>query len=279
MFGRYTLVVGPNITDNFGNAMAAPFMSNFIIVSERVVNGGFETGDFTGWTIIPAQQGSLFGVSNFEPHSGNFAAYFGGVSPPFRDTIQQSIPTVAGVMYSFSYWLINDGGPANEFRVSWGGVVIQDIVDSAAFSYTQYTFTEMATGSSTVIEFSSYQAPSYFRLDDVSVNPLGAPGAPGTNGHIGRTSGITSQRGIAELGTVLTQTMARSTVSFPATIVAAADTPSRQVLPVDGFFAAKTGQDSVHRLVLPIRENLSGAAARDQQPWVDGLFAEDSWLA
>jgi hypothetical protein len=38
--------------------------------ADLVVNGGFETGIFSGWTTIPATPAgtSDFGVSNVEPH-------------------------------------------------------------------------------------------------------------------------------------------------------------------------------------------------------------------
>ena len=144
-----------------------------------IVNGGFETGDFTGWTTTPAASGSDFGVGGI-PHTGSFAADFGGFSLPTPnfDSISQTLATVPGVSYTIDYWLLNGARPANNrFLVQWGGVTISDIVNSGPFGYTEFTFTELATGTSTALSFSSYNAPDFYDLDDVSVNAVPANSA------------------------------------------------------------------------------------------------------
>jgi hypothetical protein len=76
------------------------------ITGNLVVNCGFETADFTGWTITPANPGSLFGV-NGNPHTGDNAAFFGAITPPFADSISQSIPTIPEQTYNVAFWLMN----------------------------------------------------------------------------------------------------------------------------------------------------------------------------
>jgi hypothetical protein len=39
-----------------------------------ITNGGFETGDFTGWTHVGGAV--VFGASGLPPHSGKFVAFF-----------------------------------------------------------------------------------------------------------------------------------------------------------------------------------------------------------
>jgi len=46
--------------------------------SSIILNGGFETGDLTGWTVSHASVNSIVGVSSNSPHSGSFALFFGG---------------------------------------------------------------------------------------------------------------------------------------------------------------------------------------------------------
>src|SRR5579884_2797196 len=108
---------------------------------ELITNGGFETGDFSGWTTHPATSGSDFGVDG-NPHSGNFAAYFGAVTPPFYDGISQTLATVAGSTYHISFWLAAAGGPPMDFRVLWDGTVVFDSSNTGPFPYTNFTLNE-----------------------------------------------------------------------------------------------------------------------------------------
>jgi hypothetical protein len=140
-----------------------------------VTNPGFETGDFTGWTPTPAGSGSLFGVDSGGAHSGTYEAYFGGITVGSFDSISQSLATSAGGLYQLSFWLANDGDPPNEFRALFNGVVVTDIIDGTAFGYTQIVIPNLlATSSSTTLEFQAYHVPSFFRLDDISVDQTGS---------------------------------------------------------------------------------------------------------
>lgn len=139
-----------------------------------VVNPGFETGDFTGWNTTNAAFGSLFGVDG-NPHSGNNAAFFGGVSStPFDDdVISQVLPTVAGHNYSLDFFVSNNGGAPNDFRALVNGTAVFTLQDADAFGYMEETFTFLATGSDT-LAFAARQRPAFYFLDDVSVTDLGA---------------------------------------------------------------------------------------------------------
>jgi hypothetical protein len=78
---------------------------------------------------------------------------------------------VAGQSYDLTFWLDNGGGAPNNFQALVGGVLVNNILNSAPFGYTQFSDTFTATSSSTVLAFRAYNVPDYFDLDDVSVNP------------------------------------------------------------------------------------------------------------
>ncbi len=141
-----------------------------------VVNPGFETGDRTGWTFSPAASGSYFGIAlpGTYANSGGFEADFGGMTVGDYDTISQVLPTVAGDMYSFSFWLAADMGVDDGQQVLWNGNVILNLTNFAQ-PYTLYTFTETASSSSTAIAFAGYNRPAWTSLDDVSASAIPEP--------------------------------------------------------------------------------------------------------
>jgi len=145
--------------------------------AELVQNGGFETGNFNFWTVTPASSGSLLVVNTADPHTGTYAAAFGAVGTQ-DDTITQTLATVAGQSYTFSFWLAHPyNTTANDFHVFWDGGQVLSTNGAANFGYTQFSFNETAGAGPSVISFSGLENPAYFYLDDVSVTGP-APSVP-----------------------------------------------------------------------------------------------------
>lgn len=145
-----------------------------ISFSELVTNGGFETGDFTGWTVTPAPVGSDFGVSTAYPHTGLYAAYFGAVST-YNDSISQALATIPGQAYTLTYSLTHPyPASANDFQVTWGGTTLQDLIDYGSFPYNTFTLDVTATSTPTILQFSGLEVPAFYYLDDVSVTGAAA---------------------------------------------------------------------------------------------------------
>jgi hypothetical protein len=142
--------------------------------ADLVVNGGFETGNFMGWTVVDP---TGFTTVDGNAHTGNFAASLGPVGTPIG-TLSQTLATTAGTSYDLSYWLESDGGTPNEFRVRVGSTTLTDQTNLGAFGYTQFTFTFVATSAATVLEFGSRDDPGFLHLDDVSVNPTSVAAVP-----------------------------------------------------------------------------------------------------
>jgi len=153
-----------------------------LLVNQSLVqNGGFETGDFTSWTLngnpspnnFVASSGSGIGIS---PHSGNYFAALGNVS--VLGYLSQTLPTSANQSYLLSLWLNNpglSGNTPNEFSVSWNGNTLFDQVNlPATTGWTNLQFIVTATGGSTILQFGERDDPSWLGLDDVSVAPIPA---------------------------------------------------------------------------------------------------------
>ncbi|MFY9970741.1 MAG: carbohydrate binding domain-containing protein [Roseiarcus sp.] len=87
-----------------------------------VVNGGFETGDFTGWTTDPVSYPMYIVASPV--YAGTYAAQIAGYSFG-PDTLTQTIATTAGQEYTLSFWIYQQAiGPVTFFDVTWDGSTV-----------------------------------------------------------------------------------------------------------------------------------------------------------
>lgn len=145
-----------------------------------VTNCGFETGDFTGWTVVDPSSNTY--VNSYAPNSGNYSAQLGAFGG--AGTVSQTITDTAGQAYNFTFYLENeiatdgDGNPypgTNAFGVSvidtngdTDVLLAPTSIDQTA-DYELYSYSFIGTGSDT-IQFSDDNEPSYYSLDDVTVN-------------------------------------------------------------------------------------------------------------
>jgi hypothetical protein len=172
--------VGPGWTANTGGYRGtyASHPSTQGQSGNLIVNPGFETGNFSGWSTVAAPFSSYFGVRG-NAHSGSYAAFFGSYFPPDRDEIYQKVPTIPGHTYRISYWVANVGGGFGggwtEIRSSWNGTVLEDLFPNNGFAYQQHTFDVVATSTSTEFRIGGYQVAGLWYLDDVSVTDLKPP--------------------------------------------------------------------------------------------------------
>jgi len=143
-----------------------------------VTNCGFETGDFTGWTVNDASGNTFVAASGFDGISANSGTEYAALGAVGADgTVSQTLNTVAGQNYVLSFFLASDGALPNDFSVNFGGNLIAAGVSLPAFPMTQFSFDVTATSNSTTLTFFERNDPAYLGLDDVSVVATPEPGS------------------------------------------------------------------------------------------------------
>ena len=161
-----------------------------LLAGQSVVqNGGFETGDFTGWTLsgdgppVNFVTGSItYNISTtshptnitINPHSGSYFAALGEPNTPAY--LSQTVPTLGGQTYLLSLWMDSpDGETPNEFNVSWNGNMLTNLVNMPKLGWINLQFIVTANGSSTVLQIGAQSDPTYLALDGVNVWPIPTP--------------------------------------------------------------------------------------------------------
>jgi hypothetical protein len=144
-----------------------------------VQNGGFETGDFTGWTLVGD---SIIGnmiynvvapLGDFPDtvHSGFWGAFLG--EGGYAATLEQSLVTQPGTWYQLSFWFANPAAGTNQlFSVEWNGTPLLALTNPPAFGWTNFTRTVYAINTNSTLHFAVENDTNYFGLDDVSVTAV-----------------------------------------------------------------------------------------------------------
>jgi hypothetical protein len=160
--------------------------------ADLIQNGGFETGDFTGWSLgtasnsLVAQAGQIPGLN---PHSGNHFAALQEKPPSAVATLSQTISDTPGqpLLLHFSYASAGSCIHCQVLFVHWNndiGDVFADNV-SGAYPYREGFGVVIGTGSDVLTfnaqSFNSDGTLSFIALDDVSLvpGPIAGAGLPG----------------------------------------------------------------------------------------------------
>jgi hypothetical protein len=170
-----------------GGVAAILMASGGVADANLIVNGGFESGNLTGWTAsglycsgvgtnYSAASGCVGQDTNPGPNSGTYSLYL-GPNPGFG-TVSQTLATTLD-HYTVSFWLANssylESTTPNQFQVTWNGAPLLNQVDAAAFPYTFYSFDVIGAAGTSILAFNAIQFPSAWNLDDVSVEAVPEP--------------------------------------------------------------------------------------------------------
>lgn len=171
------------------------FLFPGVVSAQVLVNGGFESPvlastmnvsgsfSFSGWSGVASSNGGnaglVVGVDNgLAPASGVQHYNFNGGNPSDQGWIQQELTTVIGQQYSVSFSVGRaGGGQALSLSASVGGVAVGDFLPPAGVGYLAYSFTFVASSSSSLLRFtdtSGGNSISDLYLDNVSVSAVGS---------------------------------------------------------------------------------------------------------
>ena len=140
-----------------------------------MVNGGFESGNFSGWTLSGNSSGNQIYIAPTvfpgEVHTGSYSAGLGSMNRT-DGILTQNIATTAGQHYTLSFWIESDNNgftPINHFAAEWNGQTLMAVTDAPNSGYQLYTFDVVGINGNSVLEFDAYNCPDAWRLDDVTL--------------------------------------------------------------------------------------------------------------
>jgi hypothetical protein len=164
----------------FGLAVAALAASGAQSATNLLTNGSFETGDFTGWTLVAdtsftgvLHTGASFAGRIYNAEDGS---YFASLGEPGDDgTLSQTFADVAGKTYESSFYFASDGNTPNDFGVTGpGGLSLPTETDVGVQSYFFLAGSFVGSGSDT-ITFNFRNDPGLLSLDNVQVFAVPEP--------------------------------------------------------------------------------------------------------
>ena len=177
---------------NFLAVILTAFLGTQAALADQLVtNGGFETGDLTGWTVggpttSSTDPAAFYGVDTLDAATGTYGAYLSTDSTqlsPNQLTLSQTLTVAPSHTYVISFSLAQDVAPSlpafgNLFQVSLGNVTVYAKSNLPVSAFTNYSFTVTTAANVPVsdpLTFTLQNDLGYFSLDNVSVSSAPEP--------------------------------------------------------------------------------------------------------
>ena len=141
-------------------------------LAEAITNGGFETGDFTGWSIGGnTSDTAVVSVPGTPPSGAHSGQYWAALGPLGSNGVllQATVSVIANQVYNFSFWLKNDGGTPNNFVAKFDSATLLNVSNLALQDWTQYSYNVVPTTNFGIVQFIYRNDPGQIGLDDVSL--------------------------------------------------------------------------------------------------------------
>ena len=165
-------------------ALSLPLAASPAFADNLLTNGGFEDGDFTGWTpsatnfLLVAQADTANGVeatgaeNGYYVFDGDFAAQLGTTE---LETLSQQFFVVEGNTYSLTYWLNGDPAAILDVFITDFGELLPDVQVNARTGWNEDSerFRASDTGLETLTFTFVDDNGNFLSLDDVDVEDLG----------------------------------------------------------------------------------------------------------
>jgi subtilase family serine protease len=168
--GIYTATV--LLTNQNGIVAHLPYS---VQIGQSLQNGGFETGDFSGWNLSGSS--SIVSTNAGYFHSGQYGARLRQY--PSAGSLSQTLATSPGQKYLLSFWLANPtnaiGATPNTFSAQWNGSTIYSRNNIPFSGWTNLNFTVTASNANTLLKFTFTDHPYYLALDDVNLTAIPSP--------------------------------------------------------------------------------------------------------